>query len=71
MEKLEIVDADTLRIAEAPGYSSPGETVRYTRTDGRVTSVLLGGMTIVPAEEYERVLGGLDRIILAGPHALG
>jgi CubicO group peptidase (beta-lactamase class C family) len=71
MEKLEVVDADTLRIAEAPGYSSPGETVRYTRSDGRVTSVLLGGITIVPVEEYERVLSGLDRIVLAGPHALG
>ncbi len=71
MEKLEVVDADTLRIAEAPGYSSPGETVRYTRSNGRVTSVLLGGMTVVPVEEYERVVSGLDRIVLAGPHALG
>jgi hypothetical protein len=33
--------------------------------------VLLGGITIVPVEEYERVLSGLDRIVLAGPHALG
>ena len=71
MEKLEVVDADTLRIAEAPGYSSPGETVRYTRSDGRVTSVLLGGMTMVPIEDYQRVLSGVDRIVLAGPHALG
>jgi D-alanyl-D-alanine carboxypeptidase len=71
MEKLEVVDGDTLRIAEAPGYSSPGELVRYTRSDGRVTSVLLGGTTMVPVEEYERVLGGLDRIVLGGPHSLG
>ncbi len=71
MEKLEVVDGDTLRIAEAPGYSSPGEMVRYTRSEGRATSVLLGGMTMVPVEEYERLLSGLDRIALAGPHELG
>jgi CubicO group peptidase (beta-lactamase class C family) len=71
MEKLEIVDADTLRIAEAGGYSSPGETVRYTRSDGRVTSVLLGGTTVLPIEDHVRVLGSLDRIVLGGPHVLG
>jgi CubicO group peptidase (beta-lactamase class C family) len=71
MEKLEIVDADTLRIAEAGGYSSPGETVRYTRSDGRVTSVLLGGTSVIPIEDHVRVLCVLDRIVLGGPHVLG
>jgi hypothetical protein len=71
MEKLEIVDADTLRIAEAGGYSSPGETVRYTRSDGRVTSVLLGGTSVIPIEDHVRVLRVLDRIVLGGPHVLG
>jgi CubicO group peptidase (beta-lactamase class C family) len=70
MEKLEVVDADTLRIAEATGFSSPGETVRYTRSDGRVTSVLLAGTTIVPVADHVRVLRGLDRITVGGPHTL-
>jgi CubicO group peptidase (beta-lactamase class C family) len=68
MGELEVVDADTLRIAEAPGFASPGELVRYTRSDGGVTKVVIGALAAVPIEEHERVLSGLERISLGGPH---
>jgi len=71
MEKLEVVDTDTLRIDEASGFSSPGETVRYIRSDGRVARVVVGGMSAVPIEDHVDMLRGLDKITLGGPHALG
>jgi CubicO group peptidase (beta-lactamase class C family) len=43
--ELEVVDADTLRIAKTGGYGSPGEPVRYFRgADGAVTRIIFGGM---------------------------
>jgi CubicO group peptidase (beta-lactamase class C family) len=69
MEKLSVVDADTLEIAEAPGYASPGERVRYVRRDGRIVKVVVGGMAAVPIERHVEVMEGLDRITLGGPHA--
>ena len=71
MGKLEVVDADTLQIADVTGFASPGEQVRYIRSDGRVARVVVGGMSAVPIEEHVDVMRGLDRIILGGPHALG
>ena len=71
MGKLEVIDADTLRIAEDAGFAAPGETIRYTRSEGRVTRVVFGGMAAVPIEEHVQVLRGLDRITLGGPHAPG
>jgi CubicO group peptidase (beta-lactamase class C family) len=68
MGKLEVEDADTLRIAEAIGFSSPGERVRYTRSDGRVVRVVLGGLSAVPIEEHVSALSGLERIVLGGAH---
>ena len=69
MGKLEVVDADTLRIAEIVGFASPGERVRYDRRDGRVVRVAFGGMSAVPIEDHADTLGGLDRISLGGSHA--
>jgi D-alanyl-D-alanine carboxypeptidase len=71
MAKLEVVDADTLEIADASGFASPGEHVRYTRADGRVTKVVVGGMAAVPIEEHVHAMEGLDRISLRGPHTAG
>jgi D-alanyl-D-alanine carboxypeptidase len=67
--KLEIVDEDTLRIAEIVGFAAPGESVRYERRDGRVVRVSFGGMSAVPIEDHVDALGGLDRISLSGSHA--
>jgi CubicO group peptidase (beta-lactamase class C family) len=69
MTTLDVVDADTLRIAETAGYYAPGETIRYTRRDGVVERVVFAGLTAVPIEEHVNVMRGLDRITLGGPHA--
>jgi CubicO group peptidase (beta-lactamase class C family) len=71
MAKLDVVDADTLRIAEASGYSSPGEQIRYLRNDGLIAKVVVGGMAAVPIEEHVNVVRGLDRISLGGRHTSG
>lgn len=71
MGKLEVVDADTLEIADVTGFASPGERVRYIRSDGRVARVVVGGMSAVPIEDHVDMLRGLDEITLGGPHALG
>jgi CubicO group peptidase (beta-lactamase class C family) len=65
-EKLEVVDPDTLRITEAAGFASPGETVRYTRCDGAIEKVAFGGVTAVPLEDHVNAIRDLDRISL-GP----
>jgi CubicO group peptidase (beta-lactamase class C family) len=69
MATLEVVDADTLRIAQTSGYSTPGETIRYTRRDGEVARVVIGGSAMLPIEGHAAVMRGLDRITLGGPHA--
>jgi CubicO group peptidase (beta-lactamase class C family) len=71
MEKLEVVDADTLRVDEASGFSSPDEMVRYIRREGVVERVVFGGLSAVPIEEHVHVMSDLDRINLGGPHAAG
>ena len=68
MTKLDIVDADTLRIDETSGFYAPGETVRYTRRDGVVERVVFAGMTALPIDEHVKTMRGLDRIALGGPH---
>jgi CubicO group peptidase (beta-lactamase class C family) len=55
---LEVIDNDTLRIAHAGGYGSPGETVRYERdADGRVTRVRFGGGSLYPVEAFRQRYG--------------
>ena len=71
MEKLEVVDGDTLRTSEASGFSSPGETIRYIRRDGVVERVVFGGVSAVPIDEHVKVMRELGRINLGGPHAAG
>ena len=53
-QRLEVVDADTLRIAEAPGYGSPGERYVYDRDgDGAVRAVRGGsGTTALPDDVF-------------------
>ena len=53
-QRLEVVDDDTLRIAEAPGYGSPGERYVYDRApDGAIRSVRGGsGSTALPIETF-------------------
>ncbi|MCZ2861079.1 serine hydrolase domain-containing protein [Blastococcus sp. VKM Ac-2987] len=55
VEELEVVDADTLRVAAQPGFGPAGELVPVERgADGRVTSLRLGGVTSRPVEEFLR-----------------
>ena len=55
--ELEIVDADTLRIASTGGYGSPGETIRYERdASGAVTYVWFAGSRTLPRATFEAQL---------------
>ncbi|MGY1805202.1 serine hydrolase domain-containing protein [Blastococcus sp. SYSU D00922] len=55
-EELEVVDADTLRVAAQPGFGPAGELVPVERdASGRVVSLRLGGVT------HRRLDGGLLR----------
>jgi hypothetical protein len=64
--RLEIVDADTLRIVESPGYASPGERFVYTRdAGGGIVSVRGGGATTaVPFERLRASMAASSRITL-------
>jgi D-alanyl-D-alanine carboxypeptidase len=56
VEELEVVDADTLRVAAQPGFGAAGELVPVERdTDGRVVALRLGGVT------NRRLEGGAGR----------
>ena len=61
-----VVDADTLRIVDGPGYGSPGERYTYTRDeDGRVRAVRgSSGTTALPYDVFQARLAGRDRIAL-------
>jgi CubicO group peptidase (beta-lactamase class C family) len=62
-QHLDVVDDDTLRIAEAPGYASPGELVRYGRAaDGSPSWVRIGAATARPIAGYAVWIAGRDRI---------
>lgn len=70
--ELAVVDGDTLRISEAPGYASPGERIVYTRDDdGSVRHVIAGGgMTMFPFDDVAAGLAGIERVH-AGVRAAG
>ncbi len=53
--RLTIEDGDTLRIATAGGYASPGEQIRYVRDSaGSITRIIDGGVSYYPPEDYRR-----------------
>ncbi len=58
----DVVDADTLLIADTGGYGSPGETVRYRRDAGRVTAVRVAGGTYWPVDDYAARVRATDRV---------
>jgi CubicO group peptidase (beta-lactamase class C family) len=67
--KLDLVDADTLRIAETPGYGSPGERMRFERDGaGAVVSVRAGsGMTAYPIEAYRAAVASRSMVSVGEP----
>jgi D-alanyl-D-alanine carboxypeptidase len=51
--RLSVVDGDTLRIDDAPGFASRGEAIRYTRDgSGNVMKVVDGGISAYPLHVY-------------------
>lgn len=68
-QRLEPVDVRTLRIAEAPGYASPGERLEFERTaDGTACSVRGGsGTTAYPIDDLSGAVATRDRITLGAP----
>ncbi|MDP5183479.1 hypothetical protein QOZ88_12610 [Blastococcus sp. BMG 814] len=55
VEELQVVDADTLRVAAQPGFGPAGEPVPVERdAGGHVVSLRLGGVTYRPVEEFRR-----------------
>ncbi len=53
--RLRIENADTLRITEAGGFASPGETFRYTRdADGQITKIVTGGTSAYPVAVFRQ-----------------
>ncbi len=55
--KLDVVDADTLKIEEKEGYGSPGEYVRYTRDEnGAVVKITVAGSTQYPLGKMQDYL---------------
>lgn len=69
---LSVVDADTLRFERAPGYASPGETMRYSwHDDGRVASVRAGsGSTALPLHVFAGAVFERERVDLGAPVGL-
>jgi hypothetical protein len=66
MDCLVVLDADTLRIADGPGYGSPGERVEYERdAAGTVVAIRGGsGSSAVRDPAFRRSLEARDRIRL-------
>jgi CubicO group peptidase (beta-lactamase class C family) len=69
LQRLEVVDDDTLRIAGGPGYGSPGERFEYHRDgDGTVTAVRGGsGSTLLPDAAFAAAIARRQRIRLGEP----
>jgi CubicO group peptidase (beta-lactamase class C family) len=64
--RLTVVDDDTLRVADGPGYGSPGEPLVYERDpNGAVRSVRGGSGSVgLPDDAFRAALGDRDRIRL-------
>lgn len=67
--RLDVVDGDTLRIADTAGYGSRGEVVAFDRdADGSIRSVRGGsGSTAYPVESFRAAIERRDRITLGVP----
>jgi D-alanyl-D-alanine carboxypeptidase len=67
--RLDVVDADTLRTAETPGYGAPGELIRFERDgDGAVVSVRAGsGITGYPFEAYRAAIAARSAVTVGRP----
>ena len=67
--RLEVVNSDTLRIADTVGYGSRGETMTFDRdADGSIRSVRGGSGSIAyPVEQFRAAIAGRDRVTLGAP----
>lgn len=67
--RLEVIDADTLRIAETPGYGAPGELVRFERdAAGAVVSLrTASGNTAYPIDAYRTAISRRDSVTVGRP----
>lgn len=67
--KLDVVDDDTLRVVETPGYGSPGELVRFDRDDaGDVVRVRAGsGMSAYPFDAYRAAIASRSMVSVGSP----
>ena len=65
-QRLAVVDDDTLRVVDGPGYGSPGEPIVYERDpDGAIVSVRGGsGSVALPDDDFRSAFGPRDRIRL-------
>ena len=65
--RIEVVDADTLRLADDAGYGSPGELIHVERdADGNVTA-LRGGITSYPYDVVAAAAADAARIEVGRP----
>ena len=69
VQRLTVLDADTLRIADSSGYGSPGERYEFRRDpSGAVISVRgSSGSSAVPEPTFQAWLAQRDRIRLGDP----
>lgn len=67
--RLEVVGADTLRIADTAGYGSRGEVLSFDRRpDGSIRSVRGGsGSSAYPVDEFRAAVDRRDRVRLGAP----
>ncbi|MDP2292789.1 MAG: serine hydrolase domain-containing protein [Actinomycetota bacterium] len=67
--RLDVVDADTLRIADTIGFGSHGEVLTFERhADGSIRSVRGGSGAIAhPIDHFRAAIAGRDRITLGVP----
>ena len=50
--ELTVLGPDRLLMPARPGFGSAGEPVTYTREDGRITAIRMGGMTAWPEADF-------------------
>lgn len=67
--RLDVVDANTLRIADTNGYGSRGEVMTFERNvDGSIRSVRGGsGSSAYPIDQFRAALAGREQVTLTAP----